>query len=344
MKFNKLISFFNKEQLDQVIFIIEKVIKNICKLHTFNIFRQENEFFIKGPIKNIISNYEKEILIFDENNKKYIKINSEDLNNESIININILEKYNIIFSSLLYKNLLQLNNKKLIIEKTNLLHNYIGEIVYGLIVRSTRELILVKFFLNQVETFGILEEKNMVKNEVYEIEKQMYFFVLGLEKNKNNDSTFLILDRKSDFFLQKLLELKIDTLNNGLITIQQVKRIPGIKAKVLVSGKNNPVKEVVGISGIKILSLRNEIMENIDIIEYFEDPIMQLKALMKPIEPISINIQEDLITINIEIKYMKNFIGSKQYNNLGINCRLLAIVLGKKITFVPVDENINKNI
>ncbi len=88
--------------------------------------------------------------------------------------------------------------------------------------------------------------------------------VVAMVENKNNNPK-IILSRISPVFLERLFELEVPEIFEGLIIIKKIARMPGERAKVAVESYDDridPVGACVGVKGSRIhgivRELRNE--------------------------------------------------------------------------------------
>ena len=95
--------------------------------------------------------------------------------------------------------------------------------------------------------------------------------VVAMVENKNNNPK-IILSRISPVFLERLFELEVPEIHEGLITIKKIARMPGERAKVAVESYDDridPVGACVGVKGSRIHGIVRELRnENIDVINY----------------------------------------------------------------------------
>ena len=110
-----------------------------------------------------------------------------------------------------------------------------------------------------------------------------------------NNNPKIILSRTDKLFLQRLFELEVPEINDGLITIKAIARIPGERAKVAVESYDDridPVGACVGMKGSRILvrELRNE---NIDVINYTSNISLFIQRALSPAKISSIRVNEE---------------------------------------------------
>ena len=111
-----------------------------------------------------------------------------------------------------------------------------------------------------------------------------------------NGTPIVIISRTSPYFLERLFELEVPEIFDGLITIKKVVRIPGEKAKVAVESYDeriDPVGACVGMKGSRIHGIVRELRnENIDVINYSSNPRLYVQRALSPAKITSISIDE----------------------------------------------------
>jgi N utilization substance protein A len=139
----------------------------------------------------------------------------------------------------------------------------------------------------------------------------------------------IIMSRTSDHFLEKLLEIEIPEIMDGLITIHQVKRIPGNRAKVVVESYDDridPVGACVGTKGSKIMSLVKELNnEFIDVISFTENKQLLITRAINPAKPIAVFIDELNKKVSLELNSEDI---PKAIGKGGTNIKLASIITG----------------
>ena len=99
-----------------------------------------------------------------------------------------------------------------------------------------------------------------------------------------NNSPIIVLSRTSPAFLERLFELEVPEVFDGLITIKKIVREPGERAKVAVESYDDridPVGACVGMKGSRIHGIVRELRnENIDVINYTSNPSLFIQTLI----------------------------------------------------------------
>ena len=115
-------------------------------------------------------------------------------------------------------------------------------------------------------------------------------------QNENNNPR-IILSRTSPIFLERLLEAEVPEINDGLITIKKVARMPGERAKVAVESYDeriDPVGACVGVKGSRVHGIVRELCnENIDVINYSSNTQLYIQRALSPAKISSITIDQE---------------------------------------------------
>ncbi len=115
-------------------------------------------------------------------------------------------------------------------------------------------------------------------------------------QNENNNPR-IILSRTSPIFLERLLEAEVPEINDGLITIKKVARMPGDRAKVAVESYDeriDPVGACVGVKGSRVHGIVRELCnENIDVINYSSNTQLYIQRALSPAKISSITIDQE---------------------------------------------------
>ena len=115
-------------------------------------------------------------------------------------------------------------------------------------------------------------------------------------QNENNNPR-IILSRTSPVFLEKLLEAEVPEINDGLITIKRVARMPGERAKIAVESYDeriDPVGACVGVKGSRVHGIVRELGgENIDVINFTSNVQLFIQRALSPAKVSSITLDEE---------------------------------------------------
>ena len=112
-----------------------------------------------------------------------------------------------------------------------------------------------------------------------------------------NNNPKIILSRTSPLFLQRLFEQEVPEINDGLITLKRIARIPGERAKIAVESYDDridPVGACVGVKGSRIHGIVRELRnENIDVINYTSNIELFIKRALSPANVSSLILNEE---------------------------------------------------
>lgn len=150
--------------------------------------------------------------------------------------------------------------------------------------------------------------------------------VVARVDNKNNNPK-IILSRTSPVFLQRLFEQEVPEINDGLITIKKIARIPGERAKIAVESYDeriDPVGACVGVKGSRIHGIVRELRnENIDVINYTSNTQLFIQRALSPAKVSSIVMHEDEKRAEV---YLKPEEVSLAIGKGGLNIKLASML------------------
>lgn len=142
-----------------------------------------------------------------------------------------------------------------------------------------------------------------------------------------NNNPKIILSRTDKLFLQRLFELEVPEINDGLITIKAIARIPGERAKVAVESYDDridPVGACVGMKGSRIHGIVRELRnENIDVINYTSNIQLFIQRALSPAKVSSIIMHEDEKRAEV---YLKPEEVSLAIGKGGLNIKLASML------------------
>ena len=163
--------------------------------------------------------------------------------------------------------------------------------------------------------------------------------VVAMVENRNNNPK-IILSRISPLFLERLFELEVPEIHEGLITIKKTARMPGERAKVAVESYDDridPVGACVGVKGSRIHGIVRELRnENIDVINYTSNINLFISRALSPAKISSIRLNE--VEKKAEI-YLKPEEVSQAIGKGGMNIKLAGMLTGYTLdVFRELDE------
>ena len=155
-----------------------------------------------------------------------------------------------------------------------------------------------------------------------------------------NNNPKIILSRTDKLFLQRLFELEVPEINDGLITIRAIARIPGERAKVAVESYDDridPVGACVGMKGSRIHGIVRELRnENIDVINYTTNTSLLIQRALSPAKISSIRVNEEEHRAEV---YLRPEEVSLAIGKGGLNIKLACMLTGFTIdVFRDIDN------
>lgn len=169
--------------------------------------------------------------------------------------------------------------------------------------------------------------------------------VVALVENKNNNPK-IIVSRISPVFLERLFELEVPEIHEGLITIKRIARVPGERAKVAVESYDeriDPVGACVGVKGSRIHGIVRELRnENIDVINYTNNVSLFISRALSPAKISSIRLNETEKKAEV---YLKPDEVSLAIGKGGLNIRLASMLTGYTLdVYRDIDDDDSEDI
>ena len=215
-------------------------------------------------------------------------------------------------------------------EKDTIYQKYkekIGEIVTGEVYQIWKKEILV---LDDEYIELTLPKTEQIPSDFYRKGDTIRAVVSRVEMK--NSSPAIILSRTSPIFLERLFESEVPEVYDGLITIKNIVRVPGERAKIAVESYDDridPVGACVGMKGSRIHGIVRELKnENIDVINFTNNPTLFITRALSPAKISSIKIIEESKRAEV---YMKPDQVSLAIGKGGYNIRLAGKLTGYEI-------------
>ncbi len=216
------------------------------------------------------------------------------------------------------------------LEKDHIYNKYkskIGDIVTGEVYQVWKKEILI---LDDEGNELILPKQEQIPTDYFRKGDTLRAVVYKVELRNNNP--LIILSRTSPVFLERLFELEVPEIFDGLITIKKIVRVPGERAKVAVESYDeriDPVGACVGMKGSRIHGIVRELRnENIDVINFSNNLQLFIQRALNPAKISSIKIHEDTKRADV---YLKPDEVSLAIGKGGLNIRLASQLSGYEI-------------
>lgn len=229
-----------------------------------------------------------------------------------------------------------LNQKIKEIEKDIIYNEYkdmIGEIVVGDIYQVRKNDVLINHNKNEL----LLPRHEQIPREKYRKGETIRAVVKEVKKTSNRP--VIIVSRADNEFLKRLFEIEIPEIYDGVIDIKAIAREPGERAKVAVESQDTRIDAVgacVGMKGVRIHAIVRELNnENIDVINYSDDPAIFIQRALAPAKLKQLEIDEDnrVCTVTADSDQVSLIVGRN-----GVNIRLAMKLTGYEIEVIREEK------
>ena len=238
-----------------------------------------------------------------------------------------------------------LASKILELEHDSLYNKYkdkVGQVVSGEVYQMwKREVLLIDDEGNELH----LPKQEQIPNDNYHKGETIRAIVKEVQNENNNPR--ILLSRTSPLFLERLLEAEVPEINDGLITIRRVARMPGERAKVAVESYDDridPVGACVGVKGSRVHGIVRELgNENIDVINFSNNTQLFIQRALSPakVNRIVLNPEEHKAEVYLNPEEVSLAIGKG-----GLNIKLASMLteftidVFRDVTEAEEDEDI----
>ncbi|TAJ14829.1 transcription termination/antitermination protein NusA [Marinilabiliaceae bacterium JC017] len=229
------------------------------------------------------------------------------------------------------------------LEKDNIYHKYkerIGEIITGEVYQIWKREILI---LDDEENELILPKTEQIPSDFFRKGDTVRAVVVKVEIRNNNP--LIVLSRTSSVFLERLFELEVPEIFDGLITIKKIVRVPGERAKVAVESYDeriDPVGACVGMKGSRIHGIVRELRnENIDVINYTTNTQLFIQRALNPAKISNIKLVEDDKRAEV---YLRPEEVSLAIGKGGLNIKLASKLTGYEIDVYRESEGDDEDV
>jgi len=195
-------------------------------------------------------------------------------------------------------------SKILELEKDSLYKKYkekVGEIMTGEVYQIWKKELLI---LDEDGNELLLPKTEQIPSDFFKKGDSLKAVVQRVDMK--NNSPVIVLSRTSPAFLERLFELEVPEVFDGLITIKKIVREPGERAKVAVESYDDridPVGACVGMKGSRIHGIVRELRnENIDVINYTSNPSLFITRALSPAKITSVKIDEETKRAEVFLK------------------------------------------
>jgi N utilization substance protein A len=221
-------------------------------------------------------------------------------------------------------------------ERENVYQNYKdrkGELVNGVVQRFDRGDIIV----NMGKAEAILSAQEQVPKEHYRLRDRIKAYILDIKKTTKDPQ--IILSRTHKGFITELFKIEVPEIHEGIVTIKNVSREPGIRTKIAVESSSSdvdPVGACVGAKGSRVQNIVQELRgEKIDIIPWSEDPADFVCNALAPASITEVIIEKESKSMEVIVPDDQT---SLAIGKRGQNVRLAVKLTGWKIDIKSKSE------
>lgn len=231
-----------------------------------------------------------------------------------------------------------LASKILELEHDSLYNKYkdrVGQIISGEVYQTwKREVLLVDEENNEL----ILPKGEQIPRDQYRKGETVRAVIHRVDNENNNPK--IILSRTAPEFLERLLEAEVPEINDGLIAIRKIARMPGERAKIAVESfdeRIDPVGACVGVRGSRVHGIVRELCnENLDVINWTANTKLFIQRALAPAKVSSLTVDEENKKAEV---YLQPEEVSLAIGRGGMNIKLASMLTGYTIdVFRELDE------
>ena len=202
-----------------------------------------------------------------------------------------------------------------------------GQLVAGEVYQVwKREVLLLDDDKNEL----LLPKEEQIPTDIYRKGDVLRAVIERVDNNNNNPK--FIVSRTSQNFLRRLFEQEVPEIHDGIIVIRAVARIPGERAKIAVESYDDridPVGACVGVKGARIHGIVRELRnENIDVINYTNNPQLLIQRALSPAKISSIRLDNEGMHAEV---FLRPEEVSLAIGKGGLNIKLASILTGYSI-------------
>ena len=231
-----------------------------------------------------------------------------------------------------------LASKILELEHDSLYNKYkdrVGQIISGEVYQTwKREVLLVDEENNEL----ILPKGEQIPRDQYRKGETVRAVIHRVDNENNNPK--IILSRTAPEFLERLLEAEVPEINDGLIAIRKIARMPGERAKIAVESfdeRIDPVGACVGVRGSRVHGIVRELCnENLDVVNWTANTKLFIQRALAPAKVSSLTVDEENKKAEV---YLQPEEVSLAIGRGGMNIKLASMLTGYTIdVFRELDE------
>jgi transcription termination/antitermination protein NusA len=226
------------------------------------------------------------------------------------------------------------------LEKDDIFKKYsdrVGDLVVGEVSQVLKKEILV--LDDNTGNEVVLPRSEMIRGDFYRKGDAVKGIISKVEMK--NSTPVIIMSRIEEKFLEKLLEQEVPEIEDGVITIKNIVRLPGERAKIAVESYDeriDPVGACVGMKGSRIHGIVRELRnENIDVINYTTNLQLYIQRALTPAKVSAVEIDSTNMRASVTLKSEQV---SLAIGKSGTNIKLASKLTGYEIDVFREDEEV----
>ncbi len=336
--------FKEKNNIDRatLVSVLEECFRNvIAKMHGSD----ENYDIIVNPDKGDFEIYHNRVVVADgevnDDNKEISLSEAQQIEDDYEIGEEVSQRVDM--SEFGRRAILQLRqtlaSRIMELEYDSLYNEYKdreGEVISAEVYQTwKRETMLMDEEGNEL----LLPRQEMIPGDFFRKGETTRAVILRVENTGGKPR--IILSRTSPDFLQRMLEAEVPEIQDGLITIHKIARIPGERAKIAVESYDDridPVGACVGVKGSRLRGIVHELRgENIDVVTWTSNVQLMITRALNParVNSVVLNEEEHKAEVFLDPDQVSLAIGKG-----GLNIKLASMLVGYTIdVFREVDSN-----
>lgn len=226
------------------------------------------------------------------------------------------------------------------LEKDDIYKKYserVGDLVIGEVSQVMKKELLVLDDATHNEV--VLPRTEMIRGDFYRKGDAVRGIIKRVEMK--NATPVIVMSRTDEEFLSKLLEQEVPEIEDGVITIKNIVRIPGERAKIAVESYDDridPVGACVGMKGARIHGIVRELRnENIDVINYTTNLQLYIQRALTPakVSGVEVDLENKRASVTLKPDQVSLAIGKG-----GTNIKLASKLTGYEIDVFREDEEV----
>ncbi len=225
-------------------------------------------------------------------------------------------------------------------EKKTIISHYqtlVGTLAKGRIIRFEGKTVIID--VGKAE--GVMPIEEQIRNENYDLNIQLTFYIKEIREDDFRGQR-IIVSRAHPKLVEELFKKEVPEIANGAVTVKNVVREPGDRAKIAVFSEQSgvdPVGACVGQRGMRVKAVTDELggEEKVDIIQYQDDEAFFVREALSPAKVTSVELDKDK-------KYAKVMVDASQaplaIGRGGVNVNLASRLTGYEIDIVQLQGEV----